>query len=386
MCSRQSESVFAAGKIQEAVPAGKRSGRDLRDSSGYEPFMDSSPPNPRLTQFASDNTAGICPEAWKALEEVNEGFAPSYGEDTWTRQAADAIRDVFETDCEVFFCFNGTAANSMSLAHVCRPYHGVIAAETAHVEHDECGGPEFFSHGSKLLLGKAHEGKLSVEAVEEIVGRRADIHYPKPRVVTLTQATEWGTCYSVDEIARLGEACQRLGLILHMDGARFANAVAALTVTPKELTWKLGVDVLCLGGTKNGMPVGEAVVFFDRALAREFDYRCKQAGQLASKMRFVSGPWAEMLRTGTWLRHAAHANRIAALLGRGLETCPGVRLARPPIVNSVFAALDAPVAARLRAAGVAFYDRIDGNARLMCNWSTREADVAEVVRIARGET
>ncbi len=338
----------------------------------------------RLIQFASDNTAGICPEAWDALAQVNAEFVASYGEDKWTQQAADAIREVFETDCEVFFCFNGTAANSMSLAHLCRPYHGVIAAETAHVEHDECGGPEFFSHGSKLLLGHAPQGKLSPDAVQAIVERRTDIHFPKPKVVTVTQATEWGTCYTVEELGQLSELCRRHQLRLHMDGARFANAVCALGVSPKELTWELGVDVLCLGGTKNGLPIGEAVVFFDRDLAREFDYRCKQAGQLASKMRFVSGPWAAMLGSGAWLRHAAHANRQAARLGQGLAQCQGVQLARPPLVNSVFAALAPDVAERLRAGGVGFFERIDGHARLMCNWNTSDQDVDAVIALAQG--
>ena len=338
----------------------------------------------RLAQFASDNTSGICPEALDALHQASQGFAPPYGEDSWTAQAADALRDLFETECEIFFCFNGTAANSMSLAHLCRPFHSVIAAETAHVEHDECGGPEFFSHGSKLLLGRAPEGRLNPAAIEEILARRSDIHFPKPQVVTVTQSTELGTCYTPAELAEIGDLCRRRGLRLHMDGARFANAVAALGTSPRSLTWELGVDVLCFGGTKNGLPIGEAVVFFERELAREFDYRCKQAGQLASKMRYLAAPWVNMLRSGAWLSHAEHANALAARLATGLSTCPGVHLARPAMVNSVFVDLEAAVADRLRAGGVRFYDRIDGRARLMCSWATTVDDVDEVIRLARG--
>lgn len=338
----------------------------------------------RRLQFASDNTAGVCPEAWDALTQANAEVAMPYGQDTWTARACDAIRNFFEADCEVYFCFNGTAANSLALAHCTKSYHGVIASDCAHVEHDECGGPEFFSHGAKMLVAETSDGKLNAEAVRRVVERRSDIHFPKARALSVTQSTEWGTCYAADELRALGELCSDKGLRLHLDGARFANAVAALGVPPRVLTWEAGVDVVSLGGTKNGMPFGEAVVFFDRRLADEFDYRCKQAGQLASKMRFLSAPWATMLESEAWLRHARHANRMATRLGAGLALCPGVSLRRPVEVNAVFAELSPEVADRLQSAGVAFYDRIDGSARLMCSWSTTEEDVDEVIHLARG--
>ena len=249
-------------------------------------------------QFASDNYSGICPEVWEALAAANRGHTPSYGEDPWTRRACNLVRDLFETDCEVFFVFNGTAANSLALASLCQSYHSILCHELAHVETDECGAPEFFSHGTKVLLVPGAGGKVDLDAVRHQVERRADIHYPKPHVLSLTQATEVGTVYSPAEVRAAGRLARRLGLRLHMDGARFANAVAELNVAPKALTWQAGVDVLCLGGTKNGGLVGEAVVFFNRALAAEFDYRCKQAGQLAPKMRFLAAPWVGALQDG----------------------------------------------------------------------------------------
>jgi threonine aldolase len=326
--------------------------------------------------FASDNYAGICPEALAALADANEGHAASYGDDRWTAEAADLVRETFECDCEVFFAFNGTAANSLALSSLCQSYHSIVCHETAHVETDECGAPEFFSNGTKVLtVGGAH-GKLDGDAVEQVVRRRTDIHYPKPRVVSLTQPTELGTLYTPAELLAVGARARALGLRVHVDGARFANAVAALGVRPRELSRDAGVDVLCLGGTKNGMAVGEAVVFFDRALAAEFEYRCKQAGQLASKMRFLAAPWVGMLRTGAWLRHARHANEMAALLGRSLEGAPGVRLLHPVQANAVFAALPAGAAEALRARGWRFYDFIgSGGARFMCAWDTTPDDV-----------
>src|SRR5690349_11651469 len=214
------------------------------------------------------------------MVEANQGHAVSYGDDPWTQRAADLIREIFETQCEVFFVFNGTAANSLSLASLCQSYHSILCHELAHVEVAECGAPEFFANGTKVLLLEGTNGKIDPKSIEGAVNKRTDIHYPKPRALSLTQATEVGTVYSLDELGTLAQAARRFNLRVQMDGARFANAVVALGVTPKELTWKLGVDVLCFGGTKNGIAVGEAVVFFNPEVAREFDYRCKQGGQL----------------------------------------------------------------------------------------------------------
>jgi threonine aldolase len=201
--------------------------------------------------FASDNCAGMCPEASASFSEANCGYAPAYGDDAWTARTCTLLRDLFETDCELFFCFNGTAANSMAIGHLCNSYHSVICHECAHVETDECGGPEFFTNGTKLLLACGDEGKVSPDAVEAIVQKRTDIHYPKPRVLSVTQATELGTVYSIAELATLGELARRHGLRIHMDGARLANAAASLKCDLAQITWKIGVDVLSFGGTRH---------------------------------------------------------------------------------------------------------------------------------------
>jgi len=341
-----------------------------------------------FNQFASDNYAGICPEALQAMEEANHGFVSSYGDDLWTERACESIRQVFETDCQVFFVFNGTAANSLALAALCRSYHSVICHDLAHVETDECGAPEFFSNGTKILHIQGQEGKLDLSEVERAITRRSDIHYPRPKVLSLTQATEVGTVYTPDEIRTASELASRYGLKVQVDGARFANAVVSLDLSPADITWRVGVDVLCLGGAKNGMAVGEAVVFFDRELASEFEYRCKQAGQLASKMRFISAPWIGLLKGGAWLKNARHANDCAALLEQELAEIIGVRIMYPRQANSVFVEMPEIAVNRLRAAGWHFYSFIgSGGARFMCSWQTTREDVfqlAEAVRTACG--
>lgn len=338
--------------------------------------------------FASDNYAGICPEAWQAMQEANTGFASSYGDDPWTARACASIRDIFETDCEVFFVFNGTAANSLALASLCRSYHSIICHESAHVETDECGAAEFFSNGTKILLVGGENGKVSLDEIEHTVKKRSDIHYPKPKVISITQSTELGTVYKPDEIRAVGALAKSLDLKLHMDGARFANAVAALNVSPKDITWKAGVDVLCFGGTKNGMAVSEAVVFFDKDLAREFDYRCKQAGQLASKMRFLSAPWTGLLDSGAWLKNAFHANSCAAMLEAKLSKIAGISIKFPREANAVFIEMPPLIAEKLKDLGWKFYTFIGaGGARILCSWETTKeeiealtADISELMK------
>lgn len=334
---------------------------------------------PLRTQFASDNYSGICPEAWAALEKGNKGHSRGYGEDSWTESVSDRIREIFEIDCEVFFVFNGTAANSLALASMCNSYHSILCHEYAHIERDECGAPEFFSNGTKVLLLPGQNGKVNPRAIEEEVLRRSDIHYPKPRAVSITQATEFGTVYTIPELQAVQEMTRKFHLRLHMDGARFANAVACLGVAPKEITWKVGVDILCFGGTKNGLGVGDAVVFFDHELAREFEYRCKQSGQLASKMRFLSAPWLGLLENDVWLRNAQHSNQMASLLEKRLAEIPGVSILFPREANSVFAELSRPVIREMNQRGWIFYSFIgDGGCRFMCSWDTTEDDVNQL--------
>ena len=332
---------------------------------------------PTRRHFASDNYAGICPEAWAAMVEANAGHEVSYGNDTWTQKASDLLREVLETNCEVFFIFNGTAANSLALASLCQSYHSVLCHELAHVEVAECGAPEFFSNGAKVLLLAGANGKIFPAEIERAVNKRTDVHYPKPRVLSLTQATEVGTVYSLDELRTLVESARHFGLRVHMDGARFANAVASLNVAPADVTWRAGVDVLCFGMTKNGIAVGEAVVFFDREQAREFDYRCKQGGQLASKMRFLSAPWTGMLNDGAWLRHARHSNAMAKRLEAGLRAIRGVQISYPVESNAVFAKIPPAVEKQMHERGWKFYTGVvtPDESRLMCSWDTTLEDV-----------
>ncbi|MCP5159101.1 MAG: low specificity L-threonine aldolase [Gammaproteobacteria bacterium] len=336
--------------------------------------------DPSIRQFASDNYSGVCPEALDYLLEANRGDAPAYGNDAWTQRTTDRFRELFETDCEVFFVFNGTAANSLSLAALCQSYHSVICHEVAHIETDECGGPEFASNGSKLLLAKGEQGKLDPAAVERLIIRRSDIHYPKPKVISVTQATELGTVYTLNDLRGLRKLTKEYGLKMHMDGARFANALVALDQTPAQMTWQVGVDVLCLGGTKNGMAVGEAILFFDPELATDFAWRCKQAGQLASKMRFIAAPWLGLLETGAWLRNARQANDMAAYLEQRLEAVVGLRPLFPRQANSVFLELPPSVIQTLQSKGWQFYTFIGvGGARLMCSWNTPPEAVDQLV-------
>jgi threonine aldolase len=336
--------------------------------------------NANLEQFASDNYSGMCPEVLDYVLQANQGHAPAYGNDAWTQKATDWFRELFETDCEVFFVFNGTAANSLSLAALCQSYHSVICHEMAHIETDECGAPEFASNGSKLLLGKGQNGKLSAESIEAIVTKRNDIHYPKPKVISVTQATEVGTLYTIEELLAIHEIAQKHHLRIHMDGARFANAVVAMNKTPAELTWKSGVDVLCFCGTKNGMAMGEAIIFFNRQLAEDFDYRCKQAGQLASKMRFISAPWLGLLETGAWFRNASHANQCAAYLENQLLTIEGIEIMFPRQANAVFIKLPEPVIQALYAKGWQFYTFIGAEGvRLMCSWNSTKERIDQLV-------
>jgi threonine aldolase len=335
--------------------------------------------------FASDNTAGICPEAWQALTEANEGFVPSYGDDFITRSACDAFRDFFETDCDVYFVFNGTAANSLALATLCQSYQSVICHDRAHIETDECGAPEFFSNGSKLLIAHGEHGKLDRAQVEHLITHRRDLHYPRPQGLSLSQSTELGTIYQVAEVQALCELAHAHDLRVHMDGARFGNALAALGCPPAEVTWRAGVDVLCFGGTKLGMAVTEAVVFFDRELGREFAYRCKQAGQLCSKMRYISAQWLRILKDDVWRTHAQHANTMANHLAAGLRQIEGVNILQPVEANAVFCLLTPEVDQRLQQAGWKYYNFIaGGGSRFMCSWKTNADDVNALLQAARG--
>jgi threonine aldolase len=334
-------------------------------------------------EFASDNTAPICPEAWASLQESNTDDAAAYGEDRWTAGVCDRIRENFETDCDVYFVFTGTAANALALAQVCPSFRSIICHQNAHIQTDECGGPEFFTGGSKLLLVGGGNGKIDIGQTKELLMSRNELHSHKPGVISIAQATEFGTVYTRDEIAAIADLARSYELSLHMDGARFANAAASLNCKPRAITWEIGVDVLCFGGTKNGMAAGELVIFFNREVSREFDYRVKQAGQLGSKMRFLAAPWQGLLAGDAWLRNAQHANRAARELAHQLQSKANVEIVFPVEANSVFARMDDQIVRGLKTRGWRFYKFIEPDVyRLMCSWATTERDIADFVRDA----
>jgi threonine aldolase len=328
-------------------------------------------------QFASDNNAGMCPEALAAFVEANAaGHHPGYGGDHWTQAACERIRAVLEADAEVFFVFNGTASNALALAAICRPHHAVLCHAMSHIDTDEAGAPEFLSGGAKLMTADTPDAKLTVEAVERLATRYSGLHHVKAHCLSLSQATELGTIYTPREVTTLSDAARRHGLKVHMDGARLANAVATLGCAPADITWRAGVDVLSFGGVKNGLGVGEAVVFFDKALAGEFEWRVKQAGQLNSKMRLMSAPWIALLNNDVWLRNARHANAMAQRLASALEPTPGVKLMHKVEANGVFADIAVPIQEALRTKGWQFYTFLGATGcRLMCAWDTQPSTV-----------
>jgi threonine aldolase len=334
---------------------------------------------PPHQEFASDNTAGICPEAAAALAQANGGSAPSYGDDQWTRRLCDRVRELFEIDCDVFLVFNGTAANGLALAQLCQPFHSIICHENAHIENDECGACEFYTGGSKLIPTRGANGKIDLSEVAAALLRQHELHSHKPRVISLTQVTELGTVYTAGEIRKISAFAKKHKILLHMDGARFANAVATLRCSPKEIAWQAGVDALSLGGTKNGLAAGELVIFFNKQHSAEFDYRAKQGGHLASKMRFLAAPWLALLENDVWLTNAQRANDAALRLASGLRDC-SVDIVLPVESNAVFVRLDGMIAQKLREVGWDFYKFIEPDIyRLMCAWSTSDEAIAALL-------
>lgn len=333
-------------------------------------------------QFASDNGAGVCPEVWAALQTADAvGHTPGYGSDAFTERAIGQLREVFETDdFDAHFVFNGTAANSLVMAAACEPFQAVICHAYSHIETDESNAPGFFAHGVKTLPIDSEWGKLVPADVERVFKNRRDIHASAPRVLSLTQATELGTVYSSDELRALCDSAHALDMVVHVDGARFANAVAGLGNTPAELTWKAGVDALCFGGTKNGALGSEAVLLFNPELRADFKRRCKQSGQLASKMRYHAAQWIGLLEGGVWRRNAENANAMAAHLTRRLAGLAGVRVLYPTQANAVFVALPDGVADAMRERGWRFYDDVGpAGSRLMCSWDTQTDDIEALV-------
>jgi threonine aldolase len=343
---------------------------------------------PANQDFRSDNVAGAHPAILAALERANAGTASSYGEDDISRGLEARFRDLFETDCAVFPVATGTAANALALASLAPPWGAIYCHREAHIAEDECGAPEFFTGGAKLVLLDGAHAKLdaaSLAAVLAGAGRGVQ-HRVQPAAVSISQASERGALYRPAEIAALAAAARAHGVALHMDGARFANAVAALGCAPADIAWRAGVEALSFGATKNGALAAEAVVFFRREAAEAFGYRRKRAGHLFSKMRFLSAQLAAYLDGGLWLANARHANAMARRLAEGLKAVPGAHLADPVEANEVFVALPEAVVAGLEAAGFRFH-RWEGEGgglvRLVTAFNTAPEAVDALVAAAR---
>ncbi len=333
--------------------------------------------------FASDNVTGAAPEIMAALEVANDGATMPYGNDDLTRRVEARIADVFETDAAVFLVATGTAANALALSALTPPFGAVYCHWQSHVYEDECGAPELFSGGAKLVPVGGDHAKLDIAELEQRLFEAGNVHHPQPTCVSLTQESELGAVYGLDEVAAVSELCRRHGLKLHMDGARFANAVAALGCSPAEASRKVGVDALSFGATKNGALAAEAVVFFEPELARDFAYRRKRGGHLFSKMRFLAAQWDAYLTDDLWLKHAGHANAMAGRLADGLAAVPGVELAHPVEANELFPVLPGAVIDGLKRDGFTFYERGGGLARMVCAFNTRQEDVDALIASAR---
>jgi threonine aldolase len=329
--------------------------------------------------FASDNAAGVHPEVLEAVAAANVGHAPSYGADGWTARAEDVVHGHFGPGSRAYFVFNGSGANVATIDALTRPYEAVICTDVAHIHVDECGAPERIAN-AKLLTVATEHGKLTPDDLARWEPRRGDEHHPQPRLVSITQATELGTVYTLEETRALAGAAHRLGMLVHVDGARLANAAAALDAPLAALTTEAGVDAVSFGGTKNGLLLGEAVVFCNPELAEGFAFTRKQLGQLASKMRFVSAQFEALLGGDLWRRSARHANEMAARLAAAVEPIDGVSISHPVEANGVFARLPRAAIERLQAElpgdpPFHVWDAEAGEVRWMCSWDTTPEDV-----------
>lgn len=339
-----------------------------------------------MALFASDNVTCACPEVMDAVVAANDGVASSYGDDQWSSDLQNNLSEIFETDVVVFPTVTGTASNALALSALTPSFGKVYCHTVSHINTDECGAPEFFTGGAKLIPMRDNDGRITAEGLAAAIQGTGNVHHAQPSVVSMTQACETGTVYQLDDIEAIAQTGHAHGLKVHMDGARFANALVTLDVSPAEMTWKRGVDVLSFGGTKNGCLAAEAVVFFNPDLVGSFPYLHKRSGQLLSKMRFVSTQLSAYMSDGVWLRNASHANAMASRISEGLAAIDGVELAYPTQSNEVFVKLPQPVVDRLNANGFDVNEEeLDGSAaRFVAAWNTDPTDVDRLIQAAAG--
>ncbi len=334
--------------------------------------------------FASDNNAGVHQDILKAMESVNYGHVVGYGDDLYTDRAISSIKRIFGEGVDVYFVFIGTAANVLGLSAVTRTYNSVICAECSHIHQDECGAPENYC-GCKLLSVPTTNGKLTLDGINYHLHGFDFEHHSQPKVVSITQATEMGTVYTSEEISAIADLTHRHQLILHMDGARIANAAVTLGTGFREITVDAGVDVLSFGGTKNGMMYGEAVIFFDRALSEDFKYIRKQGMQLASKMRFIAAQFEAYLSGDLWKKNAEHANNMAKILADEVAKFPEITVTQNVEANGVFATIPKEVIPILQKEFFFYvWDEATSEVRWMTSFDTTEEDIQKFIEVLKG--
>ena len=332
--------------------------------------------------FASDNTSGASPQIMDAIISANEGQCMSYGDDIYTKNVQEQICEVFETDADVYLVATGTAANALSLSVLMNNYGAALCHWDSHVYEDECGAPEFFSGGGKLIPIQGKNGKMLPESISHFAGRGVgDVHMSQPQVVSITQETETGSVYSLNEIEAINQICKSNKLKLHMDGARFANAMVSLNCSPAEMTWKAGVDVVSFGASKNGAMASEAVILFDKNMSQEFEFRRKRAGHLFSKMRLLASQMEAYLKEELKMKNAAHANQMARRLNDGLSKIQGIETPGHVEANIIFPKFPPALTEDLNAQGIKFYsDRWEaGTVRLVTAFNTPPKHVDDFI-------
>src|SRR5450759_2120285 len=335
--------------------------------------------------FASDNNAGIHPDILKEIISVNTGHVIGYGSDIYTERVLDIFKEQFGSSTETFFVFTGTAANVLSLSGITRSWNSVITASSSHLEQDECGAPEKFT-GCKVLTVDTPDGKINIELLERHMHGFDFEHHSQPKVISVTQSTEMGTVYTASEIRKIADFAHSRGMLLHMDGARIANAAVSLNLPFKAFTTDAGVDVLSFGGTKNGMMFGEAICFLKPGLSKDFKYIRKQGMQLASKMRFISAQYIGYFRNDLWKRCASNSNAMAGMLADQLKLIPEVTVTQEVQSNGVFVIMPADIAEKMRSHYFFYpWDEKRSEWRLMCSWDTEEKDIEDFIRLLKKE-
>jgi threonine aldolase len=331
--------------------------------------------------FASDNVTSACPEVMDAVIAANSGIAGSYGDDEWSLALKNRLSEIFETEVEVFLAVTGTASNALALSALAPVFGKIYCHELSHINTDECGAPELFTGGAKLIPMRSSNGRIDAVDLAETIRGSGNVHVTQPSVVSVTMSCETGTVYQLDEIKAISKIAHDNKMSMHMDGARFANALVSLDVSPAEMTWKSGVDVLTLGGTKNGCLAAEAVVFFKPEMVGNFPFLHKRSGQLLSKMRFISSQLEAYLTDDVWLRNARHANAMAKILSEGLNSFANIKLAYPTQSNEVFVHLPRDVIDYLNSAGYDINEEeLDGKAvRFVTAWNSEVKDINDLL-------